>query len=278
MLEKLNRKRKNACLLSLIITIIIIILVIIVVGFSYKNFLFAVLGAFLLIIGLYFLSKLIVIPKYNKVKEEIINYSIKIKDCDVATNYSKSFSTPISVYFDLSKMSYTNPIKFKINNIETQVEDFIIKDKINSKKEQIIFKGKILQINNIDLFSKDTLAFPSSFHETKEFELKTREHFKNAILKSVTTYNGKYITNNENKNDLYVIANIFEKIDNFHLLIYKNNNLYILVKEKNNPFEFNLQNEITLDTIEMSKKCYKQFNDIINALKENKNEIFTREN
>ena len=60
----------------------------------------------------------------------------------------------------------------------------------------------------------------------------------------------------ENKNDLYVIANIFEKIENFHLLIYKNNNLYILVKEKNNPFEFNLQNEITLDTIEMSKKCY----------------------
>lgn len=269
MLDRLNKSRKKACALSLLLTIVVVILTALLIYLVRKSFIFAFFGIIVLIAGLYLLSNFIVIPKYNKIKASIISMSIKDELNNVECQYIKPFTHDLSVFFNINNMSYTNPISFDYNNYKFLVEDFIIKEKIKGqKKEQITFQGKFIKVNIKNLFNKDTVAIPNFCHESKEFENKFSTHFKNATLKSNTTFKGKYLSNNDDKNDLIKIASIFERINNFHLLIYKGDVLTIMLKEKCEKFEFNLQNEITLEILEKAKISFKGLNDVLIKIKE----------
>ena len=71
----------------------------------------------------------------------------------------------------------------------------------------------------------------------------------------------------DTKDDLRKIGLLFNNIDNFNMILYKNNVLSIMIKQKEQPFEFNLQNEIDLNTIDLAKKCYLDVDKIISAMK-----------
>ena len=98
MLDELNKKREKICKKSQILTFIIVAITVICVALTVKHFLFGLLGGFLLIISLYYLSKKYVIPEYNKVKAEIINSTFKN---NTTTTYIESFKSPLDIFFDI---------------------------------------------------------------------------------------------------------------------------------------------------------------------------------
>lgn len=259
MLDELNKKREKICKKSQILTFIIVAITVICVALTVKHFLFGLLGGFLLIISLYYLSKKYVIPEYNKVKSEIINSTFKN---NTTTTYIESFKSPLDIFFDIINMSYTNPLNINYNNLNFKVEDFLITEG-NKKGAKVLFKGKILELEIENLFTKDVLALPSFFHEFKNFEETVYDHFKNAEFNLNYTFKGKYLTNTKEKEDLLKIATIFNEIENFHIILYKNNKLSIMIKERENPFECELQKEITNKTIDTAKRSYKEIKKII---------------
>lgn len=259
MLEELNKKREKICKKSQILTFVIVAITVLCVALTIKHFLFGLLGGFLLVISLYYLSKKYVIPEYNKVKAEIINSSLKE---NTVTTYIESFKTPLDIFFDIINMSYTNPLKINYRDLNFNVEDFLITEG-NKKGAKVLFRGKIIEIEIKDLFTKDVLALPSFFHEFKNFEDKVYDHFKNAEFSLNYTFKGKYLSNTKEKEDLNKIATIFSEIENFHIILYKNNKLSIMIKERENPFECELQKEITNKTIDNAKRSYKEVKKII---------------
>lgn len=266
MINELNIKRKKATKLSLIITIIIILLTVLIVSFSYKHFLFAIFGGLFLIISLYILSKFLIIPKYDLIKADLISFSLKTNK-NIKCQRIKSFVSPINAFFDLSNMSYVNPYSFNKYNLTYDVEDFVITKKRKKNVVNKEFQGKIIKIQINNYFSKEVLAIMDNNQDTKHFVNIANEHFKNATLSSRMTPNGKYLTNTNNKDDLRKIGLLFSNIDGFNMILYKNNVLSIMIKQKEQPFEFNLQNEIDLNTIELAKKCYLDVDKIISNMK-----------
>lgn len=258
--EELNKKREKICKKSQIMTFIIVAIAVLCVALTIKHFLFGLLGGFILIISLYYLSKKYVIPEYNKIKAEIINHTLKIENSK--TTYIESFKNPLDIFFEIINMSYTNPIQIESNDLKFKVEDFVITDD-KKKGAKVTFKGKIIEIEKENLFTKDVLAVPSFFHEFKNYEEKVYDHFRNAEFNLNYTFKGKYLTNTKEKEDLNKIAALFNEIENFHILLYKNNKLSIMIKEKEQPFECELQKEITNKTIDNAKKSYQETRKIL---------------
>ena len=267
MLKELNNKREKICKKSQTMTFIIVAITVICVALTIKHFLFGLLGGFILIISLYYLSKKYVIPEYNKIKAEIINHTLKIENTKI--DYDESFKSPLDIFFDIVNMSYTNPLLIESNDLKFKVEDFVITEG-NKKGAKPIFKGKIIETEISNLFTKDVLAVPSFFHEYRTFESSVYEHFKNAEFNLNYTYKGKYLTNTKEKENLTKIATIFNEIENFHLLLYKNNKLSIMIKEKEVAFECQLQEEITNKTLDNARRSYSEVKKILEYFRNEK--------
>lgn len=266
MIEKLNKQRKKATSLSLVVILIVVLLAIVSALLSKIHFLFTLFGILLLIICLYLFSKYIIIPKYDDIKGQMIVNSLKLNK-NLRCLRIKSFVSPINILFDVVDMSYTNPFRFIKDNINLDVEDFVITKKERKKVAVRSFHGKIMQVNLTNYFSKDILAILDNNQDTKIFMTKANEHFKNAKLVSQMTPNGKYLTNTTNKDDLRKIGLLFDNIEMFNILLYKNNILTLMIKQKEEPFEFNLQNEIDFNTLDKAKKCYCDVDKILSVIK-----------
>lgn len=266
MIKQFNKKRKKATTLSLIVIIIVIALAFLSALLSKIHFLFTILCISLLMILLYFFSKLLIIPKYDAIKSEIIQHSLK-NSSYVKCKRIKSYVSVFNLFFTFSNLSYINPFRFYNNKFNIDVEDFVITKKERKKVATRQYHGKIIRIEINNYFSKDILAIMDNNQDTKHFVNIAKEHLSNATLSSYMTPNGKYITNTNNKDDLRKIGLLFNNIDNFNMILYKNNVLSIMIKQKEQPFEFNLQNEIDLNTIDLAKKCYLDVDKIISAMK-----------
>lgn len=267
MLNELNNKREKICKKSQTMTFIIVAITVLCVALTIKHFLFGLLGGFILVISLYYLSKKYVIPEYNKIKAEIINHTLKIND--TTTTYNESFKSPLDIFFDIINMSYSNSVLITLNDLNFKVQDFVITEG-NKKGAKTTFKGKIIEVEIDDLFTKDVLAIPSFFHEYRSFESSAYEHFKNAEFNLNYTFKGKYLTNTKEKDDLTKIASIFNEIENFHLLLYKNNKLSIMIKEKEAAFECQLQEEITNKTLDNARRSYSEVKKILEYFRNEK--------
>lgn len=268
MLEEINKKREKICRLSQILTFSLVLVAVLLILFTSEMFLLSILGCLVLVTLLYFISKKVIIPKYNIVKAELIDLAIKKDRENISSEFINSFKSQLDVFFDVVNMSYTNPIRIKYKGLNIDVEDFIVTDS-KVRKANIIFKGKIIQFEVNDFFSKEILAIPDFLNDSKTFQKKANHHFKNVELKPSLTYKGKYVTNTDHKDDLNKIAILFDKVDNFHLIMYKNNKVSILIKEKIEPFEWPLQKEIDSKTLENCKKAYSEVNKILYFLENN---------
>ena len=268
MLEELNKKREKICKISQTLTFIIVAITILLVALSSKHFLFGIFGGLILVICLYLLSKLIVMPKYNLIKAELIQNVITKERENIKCSFIESFKNPLDIFFDIINMSYTNPIRIEYKDLNIDVQDFVITEN-KARKAKILYKGKIIQFEIENFFTKEVLAIPDFLSDSKTFENKAKEHFQNANLELSLTSKGKYLSNTNDKNDLNKIATIFDKVDNFHLILYKNKKVSIMIKEKIEPFECSLQNEIDTKTVENCKKSYAEINKILNYIDKN---------
>lgn len=266
MIKQFNKKRKKATRLSLIVILIVILLAAISTLLSKIHFLFTILSILLLVTLLYLFSKFLIIPKYDEIKCDIIKYSIKNSNY-VNCKRIKSSVTVFNIFFNVNDLSYINPFRFYNDKFSLDVEDFVITKKRKKNVVNKEFQGKIIKIQINNYFSKEVLAIMDNNQDTKHFVNIANEHFKNATLSSRMTPNGKYLTNTNNKDDLRKIGLLFSNIDGFNMILYKNNVLSIMIKQKEQPFEFNLQNEIDLNTIELAKKCYLDVDKIISNMK-----------
>ena len=59
-------------------------------------------------------------------------------------------------------------------------------------------------------------------------------------------------------------------IENFHLLLYKNNKLSIMIKEKEAAFECQLQEEITNKTLDNARRSYSEVKKILEYFRNEK--------
>ena len=268
MLEEINKKREKICRISQIFTFILVIVAIVLVLLTAEVFLLGLLGGLLLVVLLYVVSKKIIIPRYNIVKGELINLAIKKDREDITTEYIDSFKSQLDVFFDVVNMSYTNAIRIKYKGLDIDVEDFVVTER-KVRKASVTYKGKIIQFSQENFFSKEILAIPDFLNDSKEFQNTAKEHFKNANLVLSLTGKGKYLTNTSIKEDLYKISSLFDKVDNFHLILYKNNKVSIMIKEKVEPFECPLQKEIDVHTLENCKKAYAEVNKILKFIENN---------
>lgn len=265
MLEEINKKREKICRISQILTFILVIIAIVLVLLTAEVFLLGLAGGLFLVFLLYIVSKKIIIPKYNIVKAELISLAIKKDRENITCEFIESFKNPLDVFFDTINMSYTNPIRINYKDIKLEVEDFVVTEK-KTRRASIVYKGKIIQFEVDNFFSKEVLAIPDFSGDFKEFQKKAKEHFRNASFELMLTSKGKYFTNTKDKNDLYKISILFDKIDNFHFILYKNNKVSIMIKEKIAPFECPLQKEIDNKTLEDAKKAYSEVNKILNFI------------
>ena len=268
MLEEINKKREKICRVSQIFTFILVIVAVVLVLYTAEVFLLGLLGGLLLVVLLYIVSKKIIIPKYNIVKAELINLAIKKDRENITCEFIDSFKSPLDVFFDVVNMSYTNPIRINYKDYKIEVEDFVISER-KARRASVTYKGKIIQFEANNLFTKELLAIPDFSNDSKTFQKEAIEHFKNAELKPMLTSKGKYLTNTTDRNDLNNIAVLFDKVDNFHLILYKNNKVSIMIKEKIEPFECPLQKEIDNKTLENCKKAYSEVNKILCFIENN---------
>jgi uncharacterized protein YaaN involved in tellurite resistance len=77
---------------------------------------------------LYFFSKLLIIPKYDAIKSEIIQHSLK-NSSYVKCKRIKSYVSVFNLFFTFSNLSYINPFRFYNNKFNIDVEDFVITKK-----------------------------------------------------------------------------------------------------------------------------------------------------
>lgn len=255
--ELLNKKRKKITTLSLIITLLIIALTVTIICFTFDHILVMFFVAIILVMFLYLLASKFVMPKYAILKTNIIESCYKTKDDNLNISSIKPFNSELEVFFNKVLINYRDALNINILDNKYFLESISVKDATCKKKEiNYTFKGYILKITSPLNFKNDILAIDENYHESKKFINSCNNHFISSNFKSNIVGNKKYYSNIKNKEDLQLLNKITKTINSFNVILYKDNTLMILIKEKNNEFNFNLTNQIDNETLSKCKDSY----------------------
>jgi len=256
MIEILNKKRKKITTLSLILTLLIIALSVVIISFTIDHIIIMFITAFIMVTLLYLLSSKIIMPKYQVLVSDIIEESFKSKFELIKVKPNKIFNTDLEIFFPKQSIVFVDSFLIENNNNELFIEHFKISEKKKETDNKFDFKGVILKANINVKFTKELLAISCEYTDSKTFQKTADEHFVGGKFKSQNTIIGKYYTNATKKEDLDIITKICKSISSFHIILYKNNCLYLLFKEQNNSFSFNLKEKIDINVIENCKESY----------------------
>ena len=262
-LDTINLKRKYITRLSVIISTIIIALgaVSLVLGMYFT--LFYILTAIILIGGLYCLSKFLIMPKYEALKIDILNNivlsnykNIKVKSSTEKFNYLNNF-------YDKDKTKKTSKYDFIIDENIYHTATFELMVKSGLKYVNSNEMGRIIKFEN-KFKNVENCAFISLNHkESEKYVTFLKDEFtnRNDNVTSLRKYK-PYVALYNNKIQIEIL-DIIEEINSFNCIIIKQDYIYIIDNEKNIPFEFKLQDELTNNKL---IDCRNSINNLVKVL------------
>lgn len=265
-LETINKLRKKITRLSVVISTLIIVVSAFCLILGMYSMLFYIATPIILIGGLFCLSKFVIMPKYEKLKIDIINNLIIPKNENIKVESSKDKFRYLDNYYDRDKTKKTSKYDFIIDDSIYHTATFELMVKNGLKYVFSNECGRIIKIkNNFEIFEE--CAFISlNNKETDKFVTFLKDNYKNrndnvSSLKKYKRYTALY----NNKIQLELLE-IIEEINAFNCIIIDKDYIYIIDNEKNVPFEFKLQNELTANLLIDYKKNFNGLVKIINKI------------
>ena len=261
-----NKKRSRYALLSLVLTILIIAsYVISIIVFSRYLLFVSLVGAVIVLVLLYLLSKFLIMKLYLNLKVDFIYNAIKkeskAKDIKLST-IKNDFIYHFYIKKDINIKSnfefIYSDLSFYVSEFEMYLKRAFKSNKVNLAGKHIRFKSNRNLPNCVFILNYD--------NETQKFVDYYSYYFKKKNDNIYLRASKQYICLYEDKFDIKILE-AFDKFNKFHMISIKDNVINILYHDTTAIFDFKLQNELTSNTVNACKDCFSKVNGLINYLR-----------
>jgi len=262
MIENINKKRKMINLLSLTITVILFLTFLLIIYlYSMTHFYISIIACIVLIASLYCLSRFIIKPMYNNLVNELFNIAFKDKYNNSNIVISKNSFDILTYLFNKDYYSLENKTSIECNDKVIEFCDFNYKEnKANSKQ----FYGKCINIT----FSAKMFKKQGFYAINKDISEPFNNYLANKFTKIDNFSNRKNTTykvfSDESYNYLYMEA--LSDISSSTFCIINENTITLFYENKEDGFNFKLNNKLKDDVIYYIKDCYSNMFKTINKL------------
>ena len=271
-LDIINKKRRNITRLSVLMSTLVIVISAVCLILGMYITIFYILAPVVLILGLFCTSKFVIMPKYEKLKIDIIN-GIILTNNNVLVKSSNDKFKYLDNYYDSDKTKKSSKYTYLIDDIKYETATFELMVKSGLKYVNSNEMGRIIKFEN-KFKNVENCAFISLNHkETEKYVTFLKDNYKQSNDKVTSNKKYKpYVCLFNEKINLDILE-IIEEISSFNCIIIDSDYVYIIDNEKHNPFEFKLQNELTNN---MLIDCRNSINNLLKVI--NKIEKFRKEN
>ena len=263
--NKINKKRRFICALSLTLTILIVALYVVsVIIFGSRIILVPIIGLVLMIALLYCLSKFIVYKYYLKLKLEIINNSLlKESKANCVETYSLD-NKFIYNFYSKKEIISKSKLKFIYEDATVVTEEFEVTERRNFKSDKVVASCKYLRFELKE--SYDDVVFIKRFDDnSSRFE----EYYNRVFNKhddTVYVNKKRYICFYEKGVNTKVL-NVFDKLNAFHMISIKGNIAEIIFIDNTPVFDFKLQNSIDSKILNACSQCFNKLSKLLSSIR-----------
>ena len=262
----LNKQRNKISLISILCTLVFVsFYVVSIILFTPIVPLTPLIGGFILLVALYFLSSLYVMKKYQNLKVEVINKSL---NNELKCNSIKTIEDKKSYLYNFYKKDSINiktQMKLNYDDFYIEIEEFEVTSKRDFKSNKVILAGKHLRVNLFKNY-EDVVFIKNHESETEKY-VDFFSYLYNKKDDNVSIDNKKrYVCLYNGKVDIKIL-NIFEKFNDFHMINIKDGIADIIFIDKTPIFDFKLQKRIDQNTISNCEKCFNKTIKLIGTLR-----------